>query len=682
MKKRIFDYEKIRVEFDTGSCSITELVVKNRSVSKNLLLSPIHAICEKEWESINNLSIVENSDYSIVESSCENSEEKMIAKYEIYKSGYITISFKIGSKNNKQLKEKIKLGISVDKRIFENSAIDVTNGPESSGIRENRTMSANYEKNGKVAGAIGFAVENIEGTRKIFQEKENQVFMGCECVPDEETCSYEYENRWFIAFSNIDNSPNKARGRRIYHWYGMYPRYPSDDLIEEMAEYGCSVLVLHMSVFHHIDGSVPADKNEMKRVVDAAKRLGMKVMFYCTPFLFSHRSPQYENLERCINNDGRKVWNSLKTSQIVFYEPNTDYDCDELCIRCPEAYEYIKNSVLNTYKKYGFDGIYIDSAWPGQGICSDTSHNHAPGIFNFYDYYRMIREWREEIGNEAIMIGHGGGLMVPADFVQSFDGCLTGEAQKELDPDILAVHSGCAPMLWTMHRRKQREFRSADTIYGIIKEGVTPHIGLGIMGKSIIASLDPAHTPMFLALWQMLRAFPVEKARFYNYREDNVVVLDNDEVAFSLYVTEKKQALLLLANGGGPTASREYSVGVNAKIDIRKHGLPDMMKCRRLKGDRYENFRILPEETICDGLIEVPEIGINELVGFVLSSDGKVGELDILEKHLENRFERLSKINGEKMKRLLWSDAAISDFNRRGAYNPDEDEFMKNREME
>jgi hypothetical protein len=129
-------------------------------------------------------------------------------------------------------------------------------------------------------------------------------------------------------------------------------------------------------------------------------------------------------------------------------------------------------------------------------------------------------------------------------------------------------------------------------------------------------------------------------------------------------------------------ASREYSVGVNAKIDIKNLGLPDMMKCRRLKGDRYENFRILPEEAISDGLIEVPEIGINELVGFVLSSDCEVGELVNLEKHLENRFERLSKINSEKMKRLLWSDAAISEFSRRDAYNPDEDEFMKNREME
>lgn len=270
------------------------------------------------------------------------------------------------------------------------------------------------------------------------------------------------------------------------------------DLIEEMAEYGCSVLILHMPSFKWIDGSKPMNEFNFRAVIDKAHKLGIKMMFYIQPILISRNSPEHMNLEHTLNDNGKLCWHSLKDTQIVFYVPNSDYDCDELCLRCEEAYDYVKTTVLDCYRKYGFDGLYIDFAWPSIAVCTDEKHGHKSNLFNFYDYLRMMREFRDEIGPDGIMIGHGGSLLVSSDYAEGFDACLTGEGQKDLSPDVIGVQTGTAPALWTMHRRKERHFRSKEVMGSIIREGITPHIGLGILGKSIMASLDPAHTP---TLW-------------------------------------------------------------------------------------------------------------------------------------------------------------------------------------
>ncbi|MDX1358886.1 MAG: DUF6259 domain-containing protein, partial [Clostridia bacterium] len=480
----------------------------------------------------------------------------------------------------------------------------------------------------------------------------------------------------------INNQPNKVRGQRIYHWYGHYPELPPMDMLDEMAEYGCSILILHMPSFKWIDGSQPINEFNFRAVVDSAHNLGIKMMFYIQPILISQSSKKHKQLERCLNDNGKLCWHSLKDTQIVFYVPNSDYDCDELCLRCEDAYNYIKDSVLGCYGKYGFDGLYIDFAWPSIAVCTDSEHGHRPGLFNFYDYHRMMREFRDAIGPEGIMIGHGGSLLVSSDYAEGFDACLTGEGQKDLLPDVIGVQTGAVPTLWTMHRRKERQFRSRKAMSSLIREGVTPHIGQGIIGKSILATMDPAHTPHFLALWQIWRAFPVEKATFYNYLSESVIELDNDEITYCMYSAPENQVLIIICNEGGPESESAVSVGVNLSLDINKLDLTARMHRWNLRGTTYENFRITSGDDVVNGKIRVPEIGIDGFIGIILTDGKPPKELIELGKHLDGRPERLPEIYRNKIRRLKETDKILDEFNKLDLSSMTEEEFMNNRVME
>jgi len=603
--------------------------------------------------------------------------------YETSSDSYIICNFKLKCiKDNPE--GKFLTGIALRENPVFSSRYEIKNTDEKDKRSYHRATSVNFSVDDRrITNSVDFLFETVMDGRKIIRKDEEGRFLGWEVQSDNlKTMGGEYEGRWMINVSSIDNEPNKVRGQRIYHWYGHYPELPSLDMIGEMHEYGCSILILHMPSFKWIDGSVPIDETKFKKVIERAQSYGMKMMFYMQPLLISQASPMHATLSGCINDNGKLCWHSLKNTQIVFYEPNSDYDCDELCLRCPEAYSYIKNSVLGCYKKYGFDGLYIDFAWPSIAICTDERHGHAKGIFNFYDYLRLMRELRQEIGKEAIMIGHGGSLLVPSDYAEGFDACLTGEGQKDLFPETIGVQTGVAPTLWTMHRRKERQFRSRDAMAGIIREGLTPHIGLGILGKSIMASMDPAHTPHYIALWQMWKAFPMEKARYYNYLSEKVIELDMDEVTYSLYVVDGSMALLILCSGGGPESEKAVSVEVNVKLDVEKLGLPKKMKSMILKGNTYDTFRMYEWKNINDGEFRIPEIAINEFLGILLYEGNVPVETMKLKEHLEGRFERMVFINSSKMERLLEADLLIDGFNELDLTKLDADEFMKDRTME
>jgi hypothetical protein len=625
----------------------------------------------------------------------ESKSRRLEANYEIHGRGYVVCTFALEVLEDQATCERLCVGVPLDEQTVFSHAHRVLNSdtPENS-PRFARAIAVDFSTDDRPAtNSVNFLLETTtpdspgRTCRKIYESRNGYRFIGWE-LENKSTGSFSagdrYKNRWCLTLTGMDNHPNKVRGQRIYHWYGLWPtRYPSDDLLEEMAEYGCSILALHMAIFTHISGSIPQDERDLRRVIDGAHRLGMKVIFYCQPYLISIESPDHADLMDC-RTEGLRVWHSMAETQIVFYEPNRDYDCDELCLRCEKAFDFICGSVLDCWEKYGFDGLYIDWCWPAEGRCSDPRHNHLPGLFNFYDYLRMIRRWRKAVGPDGIIIGHGGGLLVSSDFVEAFDGCLTGEAQQDLDPATIGQSFGPAPTLWTMHRRKQDAFRSARTIEQLVREGMTPHTGLGVMGTSILATLDPAHHTPLLALWQMWRAFPVHRATFYNYLTEKVIALDNPEVFYSLYVTADKQVLLILANAGGPEHDRSPAVGVNARLDVKKLGLPREMNCWRMKGNTYETFRVSGVSPVEDGLITVPELLKHEFVGFVLSPGEAPGELIRLMKHLEGRPDRLPDMLRAKQKRLAEFDKLIDCFATlpTAANKLKYDEFMKDRVAE
>ena len=420
----------------------------------------------------------------------------------------------------------------------------------------------------------------------------------------------------------------------------------------------------------------------MRRVVNLAHELGMKVISYCQPYLISIKAPYY-NQYTDSRTECLRIWQCTPETQISCYEPFEDWDCDELCLRCEKAFKLIHEGVIGCYKKYGTDGLYIDFCWPTQGLCNESRHGHQPGLFNFYDYLRLMRQWRKDIGSD-IMIGHGGGALVSSDFVEGFDACLTGEAQKELDPVTIGQQIGLPPTLWTMQRMKEDEFRSVTTIEHLVREGVTPHVGVGVAGTAIVATCDPAHHIHLLALWQMWRAFPVEKATYYNYLSKKVVSLDNKEVFYSLYVTDAKQVLLILANSGKAAFEATPATGVKVQIDVHKLGLPSRLRCWRMKGATYETFRIAEIQEIENGVIDVPELGAHEYIGFVLCPAEPPAELPRLMKHLEGRPKRLPAILEAKQKRFVEFDKKLDYFaTLPNAKNEmDYNEFMRNKVAE
>ncbi len=683
MRNLIIKTEKYELTFNTDTGCITYLALHdgrqfNRVLYEDLPICSLHGIMNvesriaEENENVTKLEIVLTSD-----------THQATAFFELYNRGYIICTFKIETLLDNE-NCTILLGMPLaQSAVFQNSH-QIKHTDETDKRKYCRATSVIFSTDDRpVTNSVDLILEYVHDGKKICIESDKGKFIGWEITDNElKTKGGTYSNRWCLHFSGIDNAPNKVRGQRIYHWYGFYPQLPTFDLVEEMAEYGCSILILHMPSFKWIDGSVPIDEKEFKAIVEKARSLGIKMMFYSQPFLISRTSPAHSGLIKSLNDNGKLCWHSLKDTQIVFYIPNSDYDCDELCIRCEDAYDYVKNNILDCYRKFGFDGLYIDFAWPSIAVCTDPNHNHKSGLFNFYDYFRMMREFREEIGPKGIMIGHGGSLLVSSDYAEGFDACLTGEGQKDMLPDVIGVQTGTAPTLWTMHRRKEKQFRSRDAMTSIIREGLTPHIGLGIMGKSIKASLDPAHTPHYIALWQMWRAFPMEKATFYNYLTTDAVKIDNDEVTYSMYITPKKEVLLILANGGGPKAEAAVSIEANIELDIKKMKLPETMNCWLLKGNTYETFRISHEESIINGKIRIPEIAINEFVGIVLTPEKAPKELIALVKHLENRFLRLPAIYENRMRRLKESDRMIEGFNKLDVKTLDANEFMKGRTME
>lgn len=610
--------------------------------------------------------------------SCEftvfrkNDEWLVENKYEVYASGWIISSFSMEVIAERGKTEDLFVGIDLDEETvfshFHRTKFVDNNQDERESIR---AMALDFSTDNRaVTNSINFLLESVtsdidgRACRKIFEKRDKYRFMGWKFSSGWRypfPCGFRYENRWACTLSGLNNQPSPIRGQRIYHCYG-YALHPTNDIITEMAEYGCSILILH-NTWKFIGTCVSTDENELKRVVSQCRKHGIKVLPYTTPYLISHKDPAYPELHDKLT-DCMDVWNCPKDNQLSAYGPHDNWDCDELCLRCPEAFDFILKSTVDCVAKFDLDGIYVDFCWPAQGLCNDPTHDHKPGLFNFYDFFRLNRTWRQKLGEDKLMIGHGGGFIVASDMIEGYDGCLTGEAQLKMSPETVGQQFGTAPTLWTIQKSKGDIFRSNQTIEEAIREGITVHYGVGIGGSAIIATLDPAHHREMIALWQMFRAFPVERANYYNYLYPSVIELDNPEIFYSLYVTDDGHALLIIVNGGGEITDSFPCVGCHIQLDLQKLGLSNKLNCVELKGTDYQSFRLLDVEPVIDGQIFIPEIARHEFIGFVLSSGQPPENLTKLRNHLETRHERLTEILTNSQERQVQLDELLAKFHK------------------
>lgn len=636
--------------------------------------------------------VKKDSGYLKIETVRQSEMWKMNASYEVFGGGYIVCTFTLETLVDRAIVVKpLSVGVNLDEAtVFSRPHRVMNNTNNVQDVRAIRALSIDFTTDDRpVTNSLNFLLESVtmnlnsRACEKMIKEETGYRFMGWRLSKGYNfpfPKGYRYQNRWALTLTGLDNSPSPVRGQRIYHWYGDYPRFPGDDVLEEMAEYGCSILCLH-NISKYITGFEPEEK-ETRRVVKRAHELGMKVLPYCQPYLISMNAPYYNQFTDS-RTECLRLWHCMPETQISSYESYEDWNCDELCLRCDKAFKLIHDGLIEFHKKYGCDGLYMDFCWPAQGLCNDKNHPHQPGLFNFYDYLRLLRGLREALGHD-IMIGHGGGVLVSSDFVEGFDACLTGEAQKEIDPITIGQQIGIPPTLWTMQRMKEDEFRSVTAIESLIREGVTPHVGVGVAGTAIVATCDPAHYIHLLALWQMWRAFPMEKAMYYNYITTKVVSLDNKDVFYSLYVTDAKQVLLILVNSGKCAFEATPATGVKVKIDVNKLGLPSRLRCWRMKGATYETFRVAEVQAIENGVVDVSELGMHEYIGFILSPAETPAELTKLMKHLEGRPKRLPAILEAKQKRFVEFDKKLDYFaTLPNAKNEmDYNEFMRNRSAE
>ena len=147
-------------------------------------------------------------------------------------------------------------------------------------------------------------------------------------------------------------------------------------------------------------------------------------------------------------------------------------------------------------------------------------------------------------------------------------------------------------------------------------------------------------------------------------------------------MTPEKQILLIICNGGGEISESAVSVEVNIQLDTEKLDIPEKMNCWKLKGTTYETFRIYKTDGIYNGNIKIPEIGIYEFIGIILTDGEPPEELNKLQGHLEGRFERLAQIYTKRIARMTETDTKIDEFNKLNVKTMTEEEFMKDRTME
>ena len=154
----------------------------------------------------------------------------------------------------------------------------------------------------------------------------------------------------------------------------------------------------------------------------------------------------------------------------------------------------------------------------------------------------------------------------------------------------------------------------------------------------------------------------MEKAHFYNYLSETVVSLDNAEVIYSLYKTDEGEALLLLANCGGPRLDDSPSIGVNVTLNLEALKLPETLRCWRMKGNTYETFRIAEIDPVKEGFLSVYEIDHHEFQGYILSPNEPPETLVRLQRHLEGMPKRLSALLERKRNRLRKLDQQLDAF--------------------
>ncbi len=392
--------------------------------------------------------------------------------------------------------------------------------------------------------------------------------------------------------------------------------WPTEEQLTAWAVRGVNVLRIHEgtdwargSDHYWHDGVFPpygeADTAEMKRVISAAHRLGMRIVPYFSLYECHPTSPAVrdhrDEWKLWWDHSKPSQWGDLKTKTVSTKSKSGVYGT-LLCLDSGWR-EWLKDYIRKVVTTYGFDGVYYD--WDGPIPCSERGH--APGDHSSQDGIVDVLEFtRGLVGEQGLIICHIGGQAVTL-INQNF---ATHMVTMEEDPKAAvrplpeqsaalrfmnACPVGIVPnCLYGAYEGDPR---------GKLKQGIVNFLLVGTIPYSYAFQekswgyadwREAVNDPLGLyALFTVLKAYDLSKYKFADWSA-GLVVTDHSAVKGALFYTPptapKREAIVILAN-----TSREPQRGVLWKADLEALGWPagaDRRKPLDLSGWEYRIRRI------------------------------------------------------------------------------------------
>ena len=170
---------------------------------------------------------------------------------------------------------------------------------------------------------------------------------------------FQWRNQW----GWVVKTPDKVRHLppyHMYHYFDNFVRYPSNECLENLARSGTDVLVIHENWRFDIQNDgIPFNSAELRRVIEKAHGLGMR---------------------------------------IALYMRGNERSSEEASCRW-----------FGTWLKKDWDGLYMDYGGPIHLTSAEESY--PDGKIEFRKYLTTMENLRKRVGRDGIFFGHNRSLI-------------------------------------------------------------------------------------------------------------------------------------------------------------------------------------------------------------------------------------------------------------------------------
>ena len=348
----------------------------------------------------------------------------------------------------------------------------------------------------------------------------------------------------FSSYMGLPKIQEKTPRKYMHMAFNKHP-WPSDDEIRKWAFSGVNIVRLHNDYhpsgdFWH-DGSWPPydekGMSELKRVIDACHRYGIKIVPYFSLYEINPKSDAFAG--------GYVAWRRTIDDRATLIEtyPPTHYYGFGMCLKSGWK-EFLKEYVKKVVKTLGFDGIYYD--YSQYWFCNNKLHGKGDHT-SIEDLIDFMEYTRDLVGDDGVMLLHQSGWW-PSVLVENYaDGHIMFEDNVEWR-EIPAIE----------------EFppnASHLTFMNVAPKIPCPIVGVpdrveGAWDLSAKCSvlgafpwgIGPGSRP-FLELFEAFRAFDLSQFRFADYTVGYVKTSDA-AIKGAVYYNQER-VLVVLANVRG-----------------------------------------------------------------------------------------------------------------------------------